>query len=318
MDQQQFSRRHFLRTSSLAAAWLWLRPTGAWGQQGEVPPVLAQGRAAAAKAKIETIPLRGNVSALIGSGGNIAVLPGREGKVVVDSGYRTSQPQLLEAMRAISADPLTQLINTHWHFDHTDGNEWMHAAGAVILAHENTRTRLSTPQTMVALHATLPPAPAGAIPTETFRDAKTLHVNGATLALQHYAPAHTDTDISIYFGEADVLHMGDIWFNGFYPFIDLSSGGNIDGMIEAAGRSLKQAQAATIIIPGHGPIGTRAELAVYRDVLATARDRVAALKKQGRSLDEVVAAKPMAEYDAKWGAGFMPTAGFLAFVYAGV
>ena len=279
---------------------------------------MTQGRAAGATARIVTQTLRGNVSVLMGSGGNIAVLPGKDGKLLVDAGYATSQPQITAALDALSGDPIRHLINTHWHFDHTDGNEWLHAAGATILAQNKTKTRLSTTQTIAALNATFPPSPQGAIPTETFEDRQTLHLNGATLQLHHYEPAHTDTDISIRFTEADILHAGDTWFNGFYPFIDYSSGGSINGMIRATERNLAETGANTIIIPGHGPVGTKAELTQYRDVLLAARDRVAALKKQGHSLQEVVAAKPMAEYDAKWGAGFMPTPVFLGLVYQGV
>ncbi len=314
------SRRAFLRSSSLVASGLALRPRALFAQAmtGEVPPLVAQMRAAAAAAKIETKTLRGNVSVLMGSGGNIAVLPGKDGKLLVDSGFESSQPQLTAALTALSEEPLRHLINTHWHFDHTDGNAWMHAAGATILAQDNCKARLSTTQTMAAMNLTLPPAPAGAIPTETFADRKTLHLNGATLALRSYEPAHTDGDISIYFTEADVLHAGDTWFNGFYPFIDYSSGGSIDGMIRAAGRTLADVGPKTIIIPGHGPIGDKAQFTEYHDVLVSARDRVAALKKQGKTLPEVIAAKPTAAYDAKWGGGPETTEKFLGLVYQGV
>jgi glyoxylase-like metal-dependent hydrolase (beta-lactamase superfamily II) len=194
----------------------------------------------------------------------------------------------------------------------------MHSVGATIIAHENTRTRLSTKQTIAAFNATLPPLPASAVPTKTFATRESLKLNGATLALAHYAPAHTDTDISIYFTEADVLHAGDTWFNGFYPFIDYSTGGSINGMIAAADHTLGVVNAKTIIIPGHGPVGDKAQLTQYRDVLVYARDSVAALKKQGKTLEEVVAAKPTAKYDATWGAGFMNAPTFLGLVYQGV
>jgi glyoxylase-like metal-dependent hydrolase (beta-lactamase superfamily II) len=194
----------------------------------------------------------------------------------------------------------------------------MHGIGAVILAHENTKTRLSTTQTIAAFHATISPAPAGGIPTQTFAAKKTLKLNGATLELAHYAPAHTDTDISIYFVEPDVLHAGDTWFNGFYPFIDYSSNGSIDGMIAAANHTISITGPKTIIIPGHGPIGDKSQLTQYRDVLVFARESVATLKKQGKTLEEVVAAKPTAKYDATWGAGFVNAPTFLALVYQGV
>ncbi len=314
------SRRGFLRGSLTTAAAFSL-PRLLLGQAAtpsELPPFLVQGRATAATAKIITTPLRRRVSVLIGSGGNIAVLPGANGKLLVDSGYSTSRPQITEALTALSPDPLTHLIDTHWHFDHTDGNEWMHSAGATILAHENTRSRLSTPQYMAALQAQVPAAPAGAIPTETFATTYTLKLNGETLHLQHYDPAHTDTDISIHFQEADVLHTGDTWFNGFYPFIDYSTGGSIDGMIAAAKRTLAMVSASTIIIPGHGPVGNKTQLTTFQDMLLATRASVAALKQQGKTIDETLAAKPTAAFDDSWGKGFMNPETFTRLVYQGV
>ena len=322
MNEQQFTRRRFLATTSLAASAVWLSPRSLFGQSAstaaEVPAVVAQGRAAGATAKMQTQTLRGNVSALLGSGGNIGVLSGSDGKVLIDSGYATSQPQITAALAAISGDPIKHLINTHWHFDHTDGNEWVHGAGATILAQVNTKKRLSTTQTIAAFDATFPPSPAGAIPTETFTEKKVLTLNGATMVLQYYGPAHTDTDISIHFPDSDVMHVGDTWFNGFYPFIDYSTGGSINGMIGATEKNLAAVGAKTIVIPGHGPVGDKAQLTEYRDVLVFARDKVAALKKQGRTLAEVVAAKPTAKYDEKWGGGAKGAESFLGYVYRGV
>jgi glyoxylase-like metal-dependent hydrolase (beta-lactamase superfamily II) len=315
-ERTLLSRRRFLVTTSLvagaAASAAWLRPASlfAQGAATRIKTALAQ----APSAKITTQSLRGNVSALRGSGGNIAVLTGKDGKIIVDSGFSAAKPQISEALAALSADPITHLINTHWHADHTDGNEWMHAAGAIILAHLNTKTRLSTTQTVAAWQTTFPPAPAGAIPTETFTDNKTLHLNGTTLQLAYYGPSHTDTDISIYFADVDILHAGDTWWNPLYPFIDYSTGGHINGMIKATERNLAASTAHTIIIPGHGRVGDKAQLTQYRDMLVATRDKVAALKKQGRTLDEVIAAKPNAVYDAQWG----PATEFLGYVYQGV
>lgn len=322
MNEARLSRRHFLATSSMALTALALKPQGLFAQPtshtAPVAAVVAQGRAAGATAKIKTLFLRDNISALIGSGGNIAVLPGKDGKLLIDAGYCTSQPQITAALAALSGDPIKHLINTHWHFDHTDGNAWVHAAGATILAQVNTQRRLSTTQTIAAFDATFPPSPAGAIPTETFTDKKVLRLNGATLLLQYYGPSHTDTDISIHFPEADVMHVGDTWFNGFYPFIDYSTGGSINGMIQATEKNLAAVGPKTIIIPGHGPVGDKAQLTQYRDVLVFARDKVAALKKQGMPLPEVVAARPTATYDQQWGGGPKGAAVFIGYVYQGV
>jgi glyoxylase-like metal-dependent hydrolase (beta-lactamase superfamily II) len=312
------SRRRFLTTTSMAASAFALRPASLFAQTPATSPFVEQSRAAAANAKITIVPLRSNVSILVGSGGNIAVLTGFDGKLVVDSGYASSQPQVANALGLVSSSPVKRLINTHWHLDHTDGNDWMHSAGATILAHENTLKRRSTTQTIAAFNAVVPPAPAGGLPTETFSDRKTIQHNKVTLQLVHYMPAHTDSDVSVNFVEPEILHLGDTWFNGAYPFIDYSSGGNIDGMIHAATRNLAITTKETMIIPGHGPVGNKEQLTQYRDVLVEAREKIAALKQQGKTLDEVVAAKPMAKYDAKWGAGFVSPTLFAGLVYQGV
>ena len=234
------SRRHFLTTTAAATAAVCLKPTTLLAQQApqQAQDFLTRARAANANNKITTTPLRRNVTALLGAGGNIAVLAAKEGKLIVDSGYASCQPQLTEALAAINADPIQVLINTHWHFDHTDGNEWMHSAGATIWAHENTRYRMSSTQNIVAYKAIIPPAPTGALPTILFNSYRTLSDSINTLKLTYYEPAHTDTDISVHFTEADILHCGDTFWNGLYPFIDYSSGGNINGMIRATEHNL--------------------------------------------------------------------------------
>jgi glyoxylase-like metal-dependent hydrolase (beta-lactamase superfamily II) len=315
MTNPSLSRRRFLTTAVAAAATTSFHRSKLHAQ--EIPDVLARGRAAGATAKVKVQSLRGNVTALMGVGGNIAVLPGKDGKLLIDSGYATARPQLTEALTTISPDSITHLVNTHWHFDHTDGNEWVHAAGATIIAHENCRTRLSTPQEIVAYKAKFPPSPAGAIPTLVFKTDDALKLNGANITLRHYAPAHTDTDISVYFAEANVLHTGDTFWNPIYPFIDYSTGGNIDGMILANKRNLEIANSDTIIIPGHGAVGNKAQLADFHEMLATIRDNVAKLKKEGKSLDETVAAKPTTAFDEKFG-GSQRAATFIGYVYQGV
>jgi glyoxylase-like metal-dependent hydrolase (beta-lactamase superfamily II) len=210
------------------------------------------------------------------------------------------------------------LINTHWHFDHTDGNEWLHSIGAEITAHENTRKHLAETTRVEDWDFTFPPAPAGALPTKVFTKDETLHLNGATLALKCYKPAHTDSDISVDFTDADILHCADTFWNGYYPFIDYSTGGSINGMIRAAEANVARATEKTIVIPGHGPIGNKSQLIEFRDMLVAVRDKVSALKKQGRALQEAIEAKPTAYYDAKWG-GFVINGDFFTkLVYEGV
>ena len=309
------SRRRFIVSAGFTAAAWSLTPRQFFGAEQSL---VAGARASAAKAKIATQALRGNVSALIGSGGNIAVLPGSDGKLIIDSGYLSSREKIADALNDLSPDPIKHLINTHWHFDHTDGNEWMHSAGATITAHENTRKHLATSTRVEDWNFTFPPLPEGAIPTDVFNADKTLHLNGAAIALKYYERAHTDGDISIYFTEADVLHTGDTWWNGHYPFIDYSTGGNINGMIKAAEANLAMVTDKTIVVPGHGPVGGKTEMIKYRDLLASIRDRVAALKQEGKSLNEIVAAKLTAVYDDKWGTGFVNGEFFTKLVYKGV
>jgi glyoxylase-like metal-dependent hydrolase (beta-lactamase superfamily II) len=275
-------------------------------------------RNAAATAKINVTKLRGNVSVLEGSGGNIAVLTGSDGKLLVDAGIPGSRPRITEALTGLSSDPVKHLINTHWHFDHTDGNEWLHSVGAEITAHENTRKHLAETTRVEDWNFTFPPAPPGALPTKLFDNEQTLHLNGSTLALKKYSPAHTDSDISVEFTDADIIHVADTFWNGHFPFIDYSTGGSIDGMIRAAETNVARVGDKTIVIPGHGPIGNKSQLIEFRNMLVTVRDKVGALKKQGKSRDEVVAAKPTADYDAKWG-GFVINGDFFTkLVYAGV
>ena len=311
------TRRHFLSTTAAAAVCFASRSLSAQ-EESQQPEMVLKARAGASNAKITTQRLRDNVSVLLGSGGNIAVLPGPQGKLLVDSGISTSQPHIQEALAAISADPIQHLINTHWHYDHTDGNLWMHSAGATIIAHQKTRQRLSLPQTIEIFHATFPAKPAGALPTLTFTDEHVLKTNGITLHLEHYDPAHTDTDISVYFTDADVLHTGDTWFNGVYPFIDYSTGGHIDGMIRATKRSLAMGTTSTIVIPGHGPVGNKQQMTESLEMLSAVREKVADLKKQGKNLDETIAAKPTSAFDEKWGKGFTTPEMFTRLVYQGV
>ena len=309
------SRRHFLVSTSMATTVALLAPRHVFAQD---EGLVQTARKTAAAATINVQKLRGNISVLLGAGGNIAVLTGRDGKLLVDAGYAGARPKITSALASISSDPIKYLINTHWHFDHTDGNEWLHSAGAAILAHTNTRKHLSSTTRVEGWNFTFPPAPAGAIPSQVFDDERTLQLNGTTIALKHYAPAHTDSDISVHFTEANILQVGDTFWNGYYPFIDYSTRGSIDGMIRATDANLAKVTDTMIVIPGHGPVGDKSQLAFYRDLLVSTREKVAALKKEGKSLDEIVAAKPTAATDAKWGNGFRSPKDFIGDVFQGV
>jgi glyoxylase-like metal-dependent hydrolase (beta-lactamase superfamily II) len=313
--EHTLSRRGFVASAGLALAGAYLAPAAAHAA-GEAEGPVQMIRRTGPLAKIVVHPLRGNVSVLEGSGGNIAVLSGRDGKLLVDSGV--SQANVRAALDGLGREPIRYVVNTHWHFDHTDGNAWLHAAGATIVAHENTRKRMSVATRVEAWDFTFPPAPAAALPTVAIRDAVALHLNGTSVAIEPYPPGHTDTDVRVTFAEADVVHVGDTWWNGHYPFIDYSTGGSIDGMIRAAESNLELVTDKTLVIPGHGPVGDKKQLTAYRDMLRSVRDAVAALKKAGKSADEAVAAKPTSAYDAEWGTFVITPEGFTRLVYAGV
>ena len=309
------SRRCFVATATLSPAAAMLTPRQLFAQYGNTVNVM---RKAAASAKIVVKSLRNNISVLMGSGGNIGVLTGKDGKLLIDSDFAVSQTGITNALAGISPDPIKHLINTHWHVDHTDGNEWVHAAGAEILAQEKTREHLMTTIRIPLWETTFEPAPAGAVPTKVFDAQLTVHLNATAIELKHYLPAHTDCDISVIFTDADVIHVGDTWWNHYYPFIDYVTGGSIDGTIRAAETNISNTTNSMIIIPGHGPIGNRSQLVEFRDMLVAIRGTVSTLKKKGNSLAETIAAKPTAPFDAVWGGGLMSPAEFTELVYTGV
>lgn len=277
-----------------------------------------QMRASGVNAKMVIRPLRSGVTTLFGSGANIAVLDGPEGKVLVDSGLAASQAEITKSLSDISSRPIRHLVNTHWHFDHTDGNEWIHALGVSIIGQANTRVRMRQKQIMLEWQGVFGPSPIAAIPAILFEQSLELNLNGEKIRIRRYTPSHTDSDVSVYFEHADVLHTGDTWFNGVYPFIDYNSGGSIDGMIAASEENLALAGSQTLIIPGHGEIGNRNDLVEYREMLLRVRSAVAAMKANGARLEAVIAAHPTAPFDTKWANGFIPPELFTALVYRGI
>jgi glyoxylase-like metal-dependent hydrolase (beta-lactamase superfamily II) len=308
------NRRSFLQFGLTAGAAAML-PRAA---KAQAAAHAAQPHASAATTPIKTTKLYDNVYLLQGEGGNMALQTGPDGNVLIDSSFAPAVPRILEAIGALGKNASAAnniLINTHWHGDHTGGNEALHEAGFTICAHQNTRERLFTPQTMRLFHSTSPAAPVGAWPSITFDQALHAWRNGDALDLVHFDPAHTDTDIFIHFHKADVLHVGDIWFNGMYPFIDEGTGGSIGGMIRACDQALAVAGSDTKMIPGHGPLGSKADFQKYREMLTAVRDKVAAIKSAGASEEEAIAKKPTAEFDAVWGKGFMNPDTFAGIVY---
>ena len=276
-------------------------------QQAATAPTdrLSAMRAQMGATPIQAQPLAENLTLLSGPGGNVVVLNGPDGKIVVDTFLMPAWPKLKETLDGLGNAPVKIVIDTHWHFDHTDNNANLHAAGATVLAHENTKKRMAEPHDNALLGLHVPASPADALPQQTFGTSHELQASGENVMLQYLQPAHTDTDIYIHFQKANVIHMGDTFFNGFYPVIDFSTGGKIDGMIVAADKVLPLADNNTKIVPGHGPLGNKADLTKYRDMLVVARDRVQKLKTAGKLTDEIAASKPLADLEPVWGHGML-------------
>jgi cyclase len=268
------------------------------------------------KVEVKSEKLADGVFMLTGAGGNIGVSAGVDGVFMIDSQYAPLSDKIKAAIAGISAQPVRFLLNTHWHGDHVGGNENLGKTGVVIVAQENVRKRMSSEQFNKIFNSKTPPSPAAALPLVTFVDSISFHVNGDDVDAFHVPPAHTDGDAIVYFRKANVLHMGDTFFNGMYPFVDLSTGGSIAGMIGACERGLSMGDASTKIIPGHGPSGNKADLKAFREMLVASRDALAPLVKAGKTLDEVKAAKPTAALDDKWGKGFLKPELWVSIVYA--
>lgn len=240
---------------------------------------------------------------LQGAGGNIGLSVGTDGAFVIDDQFAPLVPKILAAIRKIDERPVEFVVNTHWHGDHTGGNEAFGETGAHIVAHDNVRKRLKEGLKR-ATSETLP-APDGALPVVTFSDQVSFYWNGRDIRVVHLTDAHTDGDAIIQFRDANVIHTGDIYFNGGYPYIDLDSGGSFDGLIAAQEKILSLCDDDTKIIPGHGPLSSKAVMAPYVDMLKDVRARIAALIAQGLTEDQAVKADPLKDLNAKWGTGFI-------------
>lgn len=310
------TRREWLQmmaTLSAGAVAESLIPNRLFSQQAQ--DRLAAFRAQVGAAPIATQQLGDNLTLLSGPGGNVVVLHGADGLVVVDTFAAPAWPRLDAALKEIGG-PVKFVINTHWHLDHTDNNAALRAAGATVVAHENTKRRMSESHHLPVLEIDVPRSPANALPQRVFKDSHLIEANGERVEISHVQPAHTDTDVTLRFERANLLHTGDTFFNGRYPFIDYSTGGKIDGMIEAATRVLSLADPETRIVPGHGRLATRADLEKYRDMLVTARDRIGKLKTSGKSLEESIAEKPLTDLDGVWGNGRFKGDDFVKIVYS--
>lgn len=255
--------------------------------------------------EIKVTKVADGVYMLEGAGGNIGVSVGKDGVFLIDDQYAPLTEKIVAAVRQIDDGRIRFVLNTHWHSDHTGGNENLGAGGTLIVAHDNVRQRMSVEQFFTAWDRKVPPSPEGALPVVTFSEAVTFHLNGDEIQAFHVESAHTDGDSMVHFRNADVLHMGDILFNGGYPFIDVDAGGSIRGMIAACDRALELVGADTRIISGHGPMATRKDLEKYRAMLAGVVAAVEPLVAQGEGLDEIKKADPLAPFNETWGSGFV-------------
>ena len=267
------------------------------------------------KVEIQTEKLADTVYMMTGAGGNLGVSVGEDAVFVIDDQFAPLTPKIQAAIAKLSSKPVKFVLNTHWHFDHTGGNENLGKAGAIIVGHENVRKRLSTEGFIEFLGMKTKPEAKIALPVVTFTREVTFHLNGDELVVTHAPRAHTDGDSIVRFGKSNVVHMGDTFFNKLYPFIDTSSGGTVAGVLAAADGVLKTAGEGTKIIPGHGPLASKGDLKTYRDMLAAVSGNIRGQIKAGKTLEQVIGSKPTAKYDAVWGKGFLAPEKFVEMVY---
>lgn len=265
--------------------------------------------------EIKTIPVNENIYMLEGTGGNIGVAIGEDGVFLIDDQFAPLTNKIKTAIAQISDQPIRFLINTHWHFDHTGGNENLGQEGVIIVAQDQVRQRMSIGQFIGGLNMQIEPTPDIGLPIITFNDQVTFYLNNDTIKVIHLEPSHTDGDSIIFFQNANVIHTGDIYFNGIYPFIDNSSGGSINGVINSVDQILMLANEETKIIPGHGNLSNKQELLNYRDMLIEIRQKIQEYIDQGLSIEEILALNPTANFDEKWGKGFLTSEQFTRIVY---
>ena len=268
--------------------------------------------------EIKANKLTDNIYMITGKGGNIGLLTGADGSFLIDDQFAPLTPQIIEVVKSVGGDVPRFLVNTHFHGDHTGGNENLGKQGTMIMSHHAVRERLVNGSHIAAFGMTAGPANAAGLPVVTYAENMHLHINGETVRVVHAPSAHTDGDSFVVFTDANVVHAGDTFFNGFFPFIDAANGGSLRGVIAAADAMLALTDDNSKIIPGHGPLASRADLQSYREMLVIANDRLRALKNQGLSAEDAVAKTPLRDLQAKWGGGIFTADKWISIVYPAV
>ncbi len=273
---------------------------------------------AASAQQIESVKVSDSIHMLTGKGGNIGVLIGEDGTFMIDDKFAPMTDAILAKVTELGGSTPRFVINTHFHGDHTGGNENLGKAGSAIISHANVRKRLTTETVIKAFNKVAPPQPKVALPIVTFTRDISFHLNGETVNIVHVPAAHTDGDSIVHFLDANVIHAGDTVFNGFFPFIDTDHGGTVKGVIASVDKMLALADDATRIIPGHGPLASKTQLREYRDMLATVQERLGKLKAAGKTAAQAVAEKSLADLDAKWGNGMFKSGRWIEIIYNGI
>jgi glyoxylase-like metal-dependent hydrolase (beta-lactamase superfamily II) len=284
-------------------------------QEGRGETVTQKATAQFENSPLKTTPLGKSLFMFSGDGGSVTAIAAEGSTLLIDSGVDSRASELSGAIFKATGRPVTRLVNTHWHFDHTGGNVYFGSAGVTIIAQENVKKRLSSVQNVPFIGLRDGPYPTQALPTVTYSSSMTLRQDGQQLTLVNYGPAHTDGDTIIYISPANVAVVGDIFSNHFYPILDLASGGSIDGMIHSLDQILAQTDEQTKIAPGHGPVATRSDLQNYRDMLVQVRQRIKVLVAAGKTIDEAVSAAPTKDFDAEWGRGYVSPDVFVRMVF---
>jgi len=280
---------------------------------GGILPALSQGNME--NVQIQTVKVKDGIYMLVGQGGNIGLSIGEDGVFMIDDQFAPLSEKIMAAIKELTDKPVKFLINTHWHFDHTGGNENFGKSGSIIVAHHNIYQRMSVDNFVAAFNMEVPAASKEALPVVTFNDEVTFHMNNLHIAAKHVPNAHTDGDSYITFGDQNVAHLGDLFFNGLYPFIDAGSGGSIYGMIDAIAGILPKLDEETKIIPGHGPLANKQDLQNYHDMLVGVVDALTPLAKKGLSAEDAAKQDPLKDLNDKWGKGFLQPPVFISIVY---